>query len=76
MVPGVLYPGVKQPGHEADHSSPSSAEVKSDWICASAHLVSVIVLHRDNITFYQDTLTDAEMYTRTDCLLPLLQYYS
>jgi hypothetical protein len=27
-VPGVLSLGVKQPGHEADHSPPSSAEVK------------------------------------------------
>jgi hypothetical protein len=27
-VPGALSLGVKQPGREADHSSPSSAEVK------------------------------------------------
>jgi hypothetical protein len=27
-VPGALSLGVKQPGHEADHSSPSSAKVK------------------------------------------------
>jgi hypothetical protein len=27
-VPGALSPGVKQPGLEADHSPPSSAEVK------------------------------------------------
>jgi hypothetical protein len=26
-VPGVLTPGIKRPGREADHSSPSSAEV-------------------------------------------------
>jgi len=26
-VPGVLSLGVNQPGHEADHSPPSSAEV-------------------------------------------------
>jgi len=29
-VPGALYLVVKRPGHEADHSSPSSAEVK-EW---------------------------------------------
>jgi hypothetical protein len=29
-VPWALSWGVKQPGHEADHSSPSSAEVKND----------------------------------------------
>jgi hypothetical protein len=44
-VPGALSSGVKLPGHEADHSSPSSAEVKnrgsmpplthtSSWRCA------------------------------------------
>jgi hypothetical protein len=27
-LPGTLYPEVKRPGREADHSSPSSAEVK------------------------------------------------
>jgi hypothetical protein len=28
-VPGALSPGVKRPGREADHSPPSSAEVKN-----------------------------------------------
>jgi hypothetical protein len=28
-VPGALSLGVKRPGHEADHSSPSSTEVKN-----------------------------------------------
>jgi hypothetical protein len=26
------YPGVKRPGREADHSPPTSAEVKKMWI--------------------------------------------
>jgi hypothetical protein len=30
-VPGALSLGVKRPGHEADHSPPSSAEVKNAW---------------------------------------------
>jgi hypothetical protein len=30
-VPGALSPGVKHPGHEADHSPPSSSEVKNAW---------------------------------------------
>jgi len=30
-VPGALSQGVKQLGHEADHSPPSSAEVKNMW---------------------------------------------
>jgi hypothetical protein len=31
MVPGALSLGVKRPGREADHSPPSSAEVKNAW---------------------------------------------
>jgi hypothetical protein len=30
-VPGALSLGVKRPGREADHSPPSSAEVKNTW---------------------------------------------
>jgi hypothetical protein len=30
-VPGALSLGVKRPGREADHSPPSSAEVKIAW---------------------------------------------
>ena len=28
-------PGLKRPGHEVVHSSPSSAEVKNEWVYAS-----------------------------------------
>jgi len=31
----VLPSRVRRSGHEADHSPPSSAEVKNEWICAS-----------------------------------------
>jgi hypothetical protein len=30
-VPGALFLRVKRPGREADHSSPSNAEVKNAW---------------------------------------------
>jgi len=30
-VSGAIIPGIKQPVHEADHSPPSSAELKSEW---------------------------------------------
>jgi len=30
-VPGAFYLGVKRPECEADHSPPSSAEVKNTW---------------------------------------------
>jgi hypothetical protein len=29
--PEALYPGLKRRGREADHSPPSSAEVKNEW---------------------------------------------
>jgi hypothetical protein len=31
----VFYPGVKQPGHEDDHSPPSTAQVKKMWSYSS-----------------------------------------
>jgi hypothetical protein len=31
-VPGALSPGAKRQGREADHSPPTSAEVKKMWI--------------------------------------------
>jgi hypothetical protein len=34
-VPGALSVGVKRPGREANHSPPSSAEVKNAWSYAS-----------------------------------------
>jgi hypothetical protein len=33
MVPGDLSLGVKRQSREADHSSPTSAEIKKMWIC-------------------------------------------
>jgi hypothetical protein len=30
-VPGILSLGVKRPGSEANHSPPSSAEIKNAW---------------------------------------------
>jgi hypothetical protein len=30
-LPGAFSLGVKQPGREADHSPPSSAEIKNEW---------------------------------------------
>jgi hypothetical protein len=41
-LPGALSLGVKRPGREADHSPPSSAEVKE---CLELHLRSPIHLH-------------------------------
>jgi hypothetical protein len=41
-VPVALSPGVKRPGHEADHSPPTSAEVKKIWIYKSTPPYSIM----------------------------------
>jgi hypothetical protein len=50
-VPGALSLGVKQLGHEADHSLPSSAEVKNGWSYISTPqyvcMAWCLVKHRD-----------------------------
>jgi hypothetical protein len=38
-VPGALSPGVKRPGHESDHSPPTSAELKKISIYTSVGIV-------------------------------------
>jgi hypothetical protein len=52
---GVVSPGVKRPGREADQSSPSNAEVKNALSYTSTPPYIVIawylVKHRDNFTF-------------------------
>jgi hypothetical protein len=44
------------PGGKADHSSPSSAEVKNAWSCTSTppyvFMAWCLVKHRDNFTFF------------------------
>jgi len=48
-VSGALSPGVKQPGREADHSHPSSAEFKNAWRYTSTlQYVLCLVEHKDN----------------------------
>jgi hypothetical protein len=57
MVPGVLSLGVKRPGREADHSSPSSSEIK-EWVELYLHSSNTPpwrggqLKHRDNFTFH------------------------
>jgi hypothetical protein len=54
-VPGAFSLGVKRPGREADHSPPSSAEVKNAWSYTSAPQYAFMALwlvkHRENFTF-------------------------
>jgi hypothetical protein len=56
-VPGPLSVGIKRPEREADHSSPSSAEVK-EWVELYLHSPNTPswrgaqLKHRYNFTFY------------------------
>jgi hypothetical protein len=54
-VAGALSLEVNWPGREADHSPPSSAEVKNAWSYTStpqyAFMAWCLVKHRDNFTF-------------------------
>jgi hypothetical protein len=53
-TPGALSLGVKRPGREADHSPPSSDEVKYAWSYTSTpqfvFMAWCLVKHRDNFT--------------------------
>jgi hypothetical protein len=35
VIGGLFSPGLERPEREADHSPPSSAEVKDEWSCIS-----------------------------------------
>jgi hypothetical protein len=52
---GVLSPGLKRPAREADHSPPTSAEVKNAWSYTSTHqcvfMAWCLVKHRENFIF-------------------------
>jgi hypothetical protein len=52
-VPGALSLGVKRPGREADHSPPSSADVKDEWSYTSA---PPILLHGVVLSYAQGQL--------------------
>jgi hypothetical protein len=56
MGSGGSIPGVKRPEREADHSPPSSTEVKNAWSYTSTPLYVFmtwrLVKHRDSFTFY------------------------
>jgi hypothetical protein len=58
--PGVLSLGVKRPGRKADHSLPSTAEVKNAWSYTSipqyTFMAWCLVKHRDNFTLRYFTL--------------------
>jgi hypothetical protein len=46
-----FFPGVKRPGHQVDHSPPSSTVVKSEWSYTSTPHIYLHRMNRDNYTF-------------------------
>jgi hypothetical protein len=52
-APGTLSSVIKRPGREADHSPPSSAEIKHAWRYTSSpeyvFMACCLVKHRDNL---------------------------
>jgi hypothetical protein len=58
MGAGALSPGVKRKRREADHSPPSSTEVKTDgvitphFICLHCVMFNYIIKWRDKFYFY------------------------
>jgi len=48
-VPG-FFPGLKQPGHEVDHSPQSSVEIK-EWICVSPPPMCLRGVDKDSFIF-------------------------
>jgi hypothetical protein len=46
---GSSFPWVKQPGPEADHSTPSNAQVKNEYSNASTHSLCLHGVYRDII---------------------------
>ena len=45
-----FFQGIKWPGHEIDHSPPSSAEVKDEWSCISAAPLCLHDMDRNNLS--------------------------
>jgi hypothetical protein len=62
---GGSFPGVKRPGREADHSPPSSAEIKNAWCYTSipeyVFMALCLVKHRDLITATEFRLTQRNL---------------
>jgi hypothetical protein len=51
MDTGVSFRKVKQPVRKADHSTPSTAEVKNEWNYIFIPPICLHGLYRDNFTF-------------------------
>jgi len=45
------YPGLKRPGHEVNHATPSTAEVKKEWRYTSTRDIRPYGVERENYYF-------------------------
>jgi hypothetical protein len=52
MDTGILFRGIQRPGREADHSPPSSAEVRNEWSYTSNPPIYLHGMVRINLTIY------------------------
>ena len=52
QIPGALSLVVKWPGCQADHSPPSSIEVKHEWNCTSTPPICLHGVHKGNIFLF------------------------
>jgi len=77
----ALSLGVKQPGREADHSPPSSAEVENAWSCTSSPPICLhgVVLSEAQGQLYLFTFDKLRLFvtyvaiqTRSQCFLLLI----
>jgi hypothetical protein len=75
-VPEALSLGVKRPGIEADHSPPSSAEVKNEWSYTSTPPIRLhgVVLSQAQeqiyLCLYFYTLLNEHSYIKVIVILP------
>jgi hypothetical protein len=71
MTTGVLSPVVKRPGREADHSPPSSAEVK-EWV--ALYLQSQIRLHVVVFSLNKKAQGKLYLYLTYECFIPYVSF--
>jgi len=60
---GVPSTGTKQPGHKANHSPPSRAEVKKEWSYTSTPYMCPHYVDRDNFTLNTHNRSGSQLLT-------------
>jgi hypothetical protein len=51
-APEALSHSVKEPGHKANHSAPSSGIVKNEWSCTSSPPICLYGMYRSSFTHF------------------------